>query len=169
MHSWFLMPSLDDLPSSCCLISRAANILKHRPGHHLLDLLPSGRRYSSIKLGIDSLFSTAIPEPNIAQHWLSGTWVTVCTAATLIEQGSDICIPLTALLVYKYTAMQFYFSIQKCNISAAIEMFYCFPYLCSLGNSSNKLFYLYISSINASSLNFIHIMLFDMCERLIAL
>ena len=44
------LPSLLDIYNSRCL-SRAQNIVKDtsHPGHHLFDLLPSGRRYRSLR------------------------------------------------------------------------------------------------------------------------
>jgi len=67
------LPSLEDLFSSRCF-SRAAKILKDpfHPGHHLFDLLPSGRRFRSIKSRTNrltnSFYPRAIRELNTAKH-----------------------------------------------------------------------------------------------------
>ena len=79
------------------------------------------RPYSSILSWMDSLrnslFSTAIPEPNIVQYndCLGPLWL--CGSRLCWEQGSEVyltiactCIVLMALLVYEDTAMQFNFS-----------------------------------------------------------
>ena len=100
------LPSLEDLFSSCCL-SRAADILKDpsNPGHPLFDLLPSGRRFRSIKSPtnrklMNSFYPRAIRELNTAEHWLFGTRVTVWTTVTFIEHGTDVYIATTPLYVH---------------------------------------------------------------------
>ncbi|XP_056157654.1 stonustoxin subunit beta-like [Lampris incognitus] len=45
------LPALEDISSSCCL-GRAKNILKYssHPGHHLFDMMPSGRHNGTIRV-----------------------------------------------------------------------------------------------------------------------
>ncbi|KAL6462782.1 hypothetical protein MHYP_G00292040 [Metynnis hypsauchen] len=67
------LPCLEDLFSSRCF-SRAANILKDtfHPGHHLFDLLPSGKRFRSIPSRTNrlknSFYPTAVRELNTSKH-----------------------------------------------------------------------------------------------------
>ena len=56
------LPSLDDIASSRC-ISRTRKIIRDHlhPGHHLLSLLPSGRRYRSLKCRTNRLNKSFFP------------------------------------------------------------------------------------------------------------
>ena len=67
------LPSLQDIFSSRCL-TRSANILKDpsHPGHHMFALLPSGKRFMSIKSRTNrfknSFYPTAIRSLNTSSH-----------------------------------------------------------------------------------------------------
>lgn len=92
--------SLKDLFSSCCL-SRSVEILKDpfHPGHHLFDLLPSGRCFRSIvSWKIDSrTVSTPEPYENRTQSNTDTDFWTCMTVSTtiLVVTFTDHCIDVT--------------------------------------------------------------------------
>lgn len=57
------LPSLEDIANTCYL-SRAKNVVKDcsHPGHHLFDLLPSGRFNRSLKTGTTGLMNSFFPK-----------------------------------------------------------------------------------------------------------
>ena len=122
-------PSLEDLFSSRCL-SRAVTLKgPSHPGHHLFDLLTSGRRFSSIISGTNRLkngfYPGAIWELNIVKpwHWLFETYVTLCTTIqytifTLTEHCTDVYIPTTPLYV------QYLFQLHCLYIGPLSQLFF---------------------------------------------